>query len=93
MKRKLIINESAKKILFKGRIVRTPVYLMVTDSEFKLLEVQLRTQGISDYRFVDNWEIDKKVNPEIDLGVEIEIIKPTKKNKEDMTTLERLASE
>ena len=92
MKRKLVINEPAKKIVFKERIVRTPVHIMVTESDFKLLEVQMRAQGIVDYHFEDSEEEQEVFTPEVDLEEEIaQEEKP--KSKENMTTLERLASE
>jgi stalled ribosome rescue protein Dom34 len=95
MKRKLIINEPAKKIIFKERVLRTPVHISVTDAEFKLLEVQMRAQGIVDYQLVDSSEMEKPVTPEVDLEEEMKIAKKSKpsKPKEEMTILERLASE
>jgi len=97
MNRKLIINERGRKIVFKQRMVRTPVHLTVNNSEFKLLEVQLRLQGIVDYTIVD---IDVKGD---DLTVEryeptiedIKLEEPEKSftSRELNTILERLASD
>lgn len=87
--RKLIINERGKKIIFKERVVRTPVHLMVTDKDFRLLEVQLRLQGITDYELVED---NKKTEPIIE-EVKIKLYEE-KEILEDKaeTILERLAS-
>ena len=63
--RKLIINERGKKIIFKERVVRTPVHLMVTDKDFRLLEVQLRLQGIVDYELVEDNKQEEPIKKEV----------------------------
>jgi len=88
--RKLIINERGKKIIFKERIVRTPVHLMVTEKDFRLLEGQLRLQGITDYELVDgNVKRDEPIIEEVEVKLYEEKEKP--EDKAD-TILERLAS-
>ena len=87
--RKLIINERGKKIVFKERIVRTPVHLMVTDKDFRLLEVQLRLQGITNYELVED---NKKTEPIIEeVKIKLYEEKEIPEDKAD-TILERLAS-
>ena len=92
MKKKLIINERGKKIIFKKRILRTPVHLIVTESEFQLLEVQLRLQGIADYVLFDYIEEAEPKIEDIKLEVQ-EKLKPIKASREPNTILERLASD
>ncbi len=51
MKKLLDVKVRGAALIFRNRIVRTPVKIEVTDSEFKLLEVQLRRHGINDYSY------------------------------------------
>ena len=53
MKKQLVIEDKAKTITFRHRKVRTPVTLIVSESELKYLEVHMKMVDIK------NW----KVNP------------------------------
>lgn len=93
MKRKLAINEVGGKLLFKGRVLRTPVTLMVTDADFKLIELQMRSQGMTQYEFVVDEE-EYELPPELEKeAIEQEMKIADQKKEEQKTILERLSSE
>jgi len=50
MKKVLIIEDKAKSIIFKNRKVRTPVKLIVSDSELKALKVKMKMAAIQNWK-------------------------------------------
>jgi hypothetical protein len=50
MKKVLIIEDKAKSIIFKNRKVRTPVELIVSDSELKALKVKMKMADIQNWK-------------------------------------------
>lgn len=102
MKKLLDIRARGIKLIFRNRLVRTPVKMEVTSNEFKLLESQLRRHGVSDYTYgpIPDKEIlkpglwtwgDEEARIEIN---EEDLEEPTLEELEDdesKTILERLA--
>lgn len=103
MKKLLDIKARGAKLIFRNRVVRTPVKIEVTDNEFKLLEVQLRRHGIDDYSYgsLPVKEIEKPglwtwgdEAAEIEIADEEDLKEPALEDLEDddsKTLLERLA--
>ncbi|MGD2072674.1 MAG: hypothetical protein PVG65_04205 [Candidatus Thorarchaeota archaeon] len=103
MKKLLDIKTKGKLILFRGKPVRTPVKMEITDDEFKFLEVQLRRKCITDYTYgalpakdgkpsLWNWGDEKvRVEGEEDLD-EPKVEKIKVEEGKPKTILERLAN-
>ena len=102
MKKLLDIKARGAELIFRNRVVRTPVKIEVTDNEFKLLEVQLRRHGINDYSYgpLPVKEIEEPGlgtwgdEAEIEIDAEEDLEEPALEELEDVepkTLLERLA--
>ncbi len=104
MNKLLDIRVRGAELIFRNRVIRTPVKIEVTDNEFKLLEIQLRRHGIDDYSYgpLPVKEIEKPglwiwgdEEPEIEINDEEDLEEPTLEELEDVsskTMLERLAN-
>lgn len=102
MKKLLDIKVRGAELIFRNRVIRTPVKIEVTDNEFKLLEVQLRRHGINDYSYgpfpvkeIEKpglWTLEDEA-AEIEIADEEDLEEPALEELEDnsKTLLERLA--
>ena len=51
MKKELLIRQKSAVVTFRGRQVRTPTVISMTESEFEAFKLQLRAKNITDYVF------------------------------------------
>lgn len=94
MQKKLSIKQKGAMVLFRGRLLRTPVDIVMSSQEFKQMEMQLRSKNITDYTFgkvgEDNLESQKDDTLKVVITEEKE---PVIEELENMSLLDRLASE
>ena len=78
---KVKIGTPNKFFIYKGRPVRSPVELKVTEKELKIIKMKIITDGISDYSI--NEISDEKIITDIPsvIGKEIIVEKVIKENE------------
>lgn len=86
--KKLIIEDRAKFIRFKNRKVRTPVTLLVSDSDLKFLRIQMKMADIQ------KWRIETKIDEKEKQVIDYDLINKSEivieeLNEEPKTILEK----
>ena len=91
--RRVRIGEANHLIIFRGRQVRTPVTLDVTDKEFKDVMMTIKSRGILGYDVEDIIE-EKKIVRDLVMDVPQEIEEMTGVEEfESKSTLDRILDE
>lgn len=89
MKKRLVIEDSAKFINFKNRKVRTPVTLIVDDSELKALTIHMRMADVKKWR-VEELKDEQTEVIDYDYAETKEVIIEELEDEEPKTILEKL---
>jgi len=93
-KRRVKIHEVNHMIMFRGKQVRCPVTLDVTDKEFNSIMMIIKSRGIVNYEVEDIIQNPKKVDKDLVMDVPQEIDELVKVEEfESHSTLERILEE
>jgi len=90
MRKILTIEDKAKSINFRNRKVRTPVTLIVSDSELKSLEIQMRMVDITNWNVKHISKLEETEVIDYDYAESSEVVIEELEAEEPKTTLEKL---
>jgi hypothetical protein len=93
-KRRVKIHEANHMIMFRGKEVRSPVTLDVTDKEFGPVMMIIKSRGIMNYEIEDIIEKPRKVDKDLVMDVPQEIDELVEIEEfESRTTLDKILEE